>query len=58
VQGPRQALKRVIFGPGTYLVPRSDGLVVVGATSEPEAGFREGLTPDGQRQLQNGIAAL
>ena len=58
LQGPRQALQRVIFGPGTYLVPREDGLLVVGATSEPQAGFREGLTPDGQRQLQTGIAAL
>jgi glycine oxidase len=58
LQGPRQALSRVIFGPGTYLVPRDDGLVVVGATSEPEAGFREGLTPAGQRQLQAGISSL
>jgi glycine oxidase len=31
---------------------------VVGATSEREAGFTEGLTPFGQRQLQAGIAAL
>ncbi len=58
LQGPRQALGRVVFGPGTYLVPRGDGLLVVGATSEPEAGFDEGLTPQGQRQLQQGIAAL
>ena len=58
LQGPRQALQRVIFGPGTYLVPREDGLLVVGATSEAEAGFAEGLTPTGQRQLQQGIAAL
>lgn len=58
LQGPRQALGRVIFGPGTYLVPRADGLLVVGATSELEAGFREGLTPAGQRQLQEGIANL
>lgn len=58
LQGPRGALNRVIFGPGTYLVPRQDGLVVVGATSEPEAGFSEGLTPAGQRQLQAGIEAL
>ena len=58
LQGPRQALQRVIFGPGTYLVPREDGLLVVGATSEAHAGFAEGLTPDGQRQLQAGIAAL
>ncbi len=58
LQGPRDALSRVIFGPGTYLVPREDGLLVVGATSEPDAGFTEGLTPFGQRQLQAGIAAL
>jgi glycine oxidase len=58
LQGPRQALQRVIFGPGTYLVGREDGLLVVGATSEPEAGFSEGLTPAGQRQLEVGVAAL
>jgi glycine oxidase len=58
LQAPRQALGRVVFGPGTYLVPREDGLVVVGATSEAEAGFSEGLTPAGQRQLQAGLAAL
>ncbi|MCF8141421.1 MAG: FAD-dependent oxidoreductase [Cyanobium usitatum Tobar12.5m-G36] len=58
LQGPRQALQRVIFGPGTYLVPRQDGLLVVGATSEPEAGFSEGLTPAGQLQLQEGLASL
>jgi glycine oxidase len=58
LQGPREALRRVIFGPGTYLVGREDGLLVVGATSEPEAGFTDGLTPAGQRQLQAGIAAL
>ena len=58
LQGPREALQRVIFGPGTYLVPREDGLLVVGATSEREAGFTEGLTPFGQRQLQAGLEAL
>ena len=58
LQTPRGALRRVIFGPGTYLVPRQDGLVVVGATSEPEAGFSEGLTPQGQRTLKQGMADL
>jgi len=58
IQGPRQALTRVLFGPGTYIVPRQDGLLVVGATSEPEAGFSAGLTPSGQRQLQQGLADL
>ena len=58
LQGPREALKRIVFGPGTYMVPREDGLIVVGATSEPDAGFSEGLTPDGQKQLQAGVSAL
>ena len=58
LQAPIGALRRVLFGPGTYLVPRQDGLVVVGATSEPEAGFSAGLTPAGQRQLERGLAAL
>jgi glycine oxidase len=58
LQGPRQALPRVLFGPGTYLVPRGDGLVVVGASMEPEAGFQPGLTPAGQHQLEEGVAAL
>ena len=58
LQAPRAALKRVIFGPGTYLVPREDGLVVVGATSERDAGFQEGLTPNGQKQLESGLQSL
>jgi glycine oxidase len=58
LQGPRHALERVLFGPGTYLVPRGDGLVVVGATSEREAGFQEGLTPEGQLQLEQGLTSL
>ena len=58
LQAPRTALKRVIFGPGTYLVPREDGLVVVGATSERNAAFAEGLTPNGQKELQAGLQAL
>jgi glycine oxidase len=58
LQGPKAALERVVFGPGIYLVPRRDGLLVVGATSEPEAGFDTGLTPAGQKHLQQGLAAL
>ena len=57
VQAPRQALGRVLFGPGTYLVPRQDGLVVVGATSE-QVGFTPGLTPVGQDQLERGLRQL
>lgn len=57
LQAPRNALQRVLYGPGTYLVPRRDGLVVVGATSEA-VGFEGGLTPAGQRQLEAGLAVL
>ena len=58
IQGPKQTLKRVLFGPGTYLVPREDGLIIVGATSEKEAGFKKGLTPKGQCILKEGISSL
>lgn len=58
LQGPRHALERVLFGPGTYLVPREDGLVVVGATTERDAGFQQGLTPAGQMQLEKGLSSL
>jgi len=58
IQGPKQILKRVVFGPGIYLVPRDDGLIIVGATSEREAGFQKGLTPEGQRELQTGMQSL
>ena len=34
IQGPTNFLKRVIFGPKTYLVPRDDGLIIVGATDQ------------------------
>ena len=36
IQGPTNFLKRVIFGPKTYLVPRDDGLIIVGATVEKD----------------------
>ena len=58
IQGPKNALQRVIFGPGTYLVPREDGLIIVGATNERNAGFNEGLTPSGQNELQKGLESL
>ena len=58
IQGPKQILKRIVFGPGIYLVPRDDGLIIVGATSEKEVGFQNGLTPKGQSELQKGIESL
>jgi len=51
-------LKRVIFGPKTYLVPRDDGLIIVGATVEKDSKFIQGNTPNGIKQLQEGIRSL
>ena len=58
IQGPTNFLKRVIFGPKTYLVPRNDGLIVVGATVEKDSKFNQGNTPNGIKQLQKGINSL
>ena len=58
IQGPTNFLKRVIFGPKTYLVPRDDGLIIVGATVEKDAKFNQGNTPNGIKQLQEGIRSL
>jgi thiazole synthase len=44
------ALQRVLFGPSTYLVPRQDGRLIIGATSE-EVGWRTGNTPRGMQTL-------
>ncbi len=58
IQGPISKLKRIIFGPQTYLVPRDDGLVIVGATVEKGAGFYKGNTPEGIKKLQSGINSI
>ncbi len=58
IQGPTNVLKRIIFGPKTYLVPRDDGLIVVGATVEKDSKFSKGNTPNGINQLQEGIRSL
>ena len=58
IQGPTNFLKRDIFGPKTYLVPRDDGLIIVGATVENDSKFNPGNTPNGIKQLQEGIRSL
>ena len=58
IQGPTNFLKRVLFGQNIYLVPRDDGLIVVGATVEKDAKFEQGNTPSGINQLQEGIRSL
>jgi thiazole synthase len=46
VRMPELTLKRVLFGSETYIVPRRNGRIIIGATSE-DAGFRGGNTPQG-----------
>ena len=58
IQGPKNVFKRILFGPQTYLVPRDDGLIIVGATLEKNARFNQGNTPKGIKQLQEGIKSL
>lgn len=51
-QAPQQPLplQRVLFGPETYLVPRRDGRLIVGATVE-DVGWSMGNTPAGMGKL-------
>lgn len=50
-------LKQVLFGSNIYIVPRRDGLIVIGATSE-DVGFTCGLTPNGIETLLSGAMRL
>lgn len=43
-------LQRVLYGPDTYIVPRRDGRIAIGATSE-DVGFTPGNTPREMQQL-------
>lgn len=43
-------LSQVLYGEETYIVPRRDGRVIIGATSE-NVGFLQGNTPEGVLQL-------
>lgn len=45
--------RHVVDSPRCYLVPRSDGRVIVGATAEC-IGFRKAVTPGGLRRLIDG----
>lgn len=55
VQMPPNAalIERIIWGPDTYLVPRSDGRLLIGATVE-EQGFDTQLTAGGLHYLLDG----
>lgn len=55
---PRGFVRRVLWVPGAYLVPRDDGRLLVGATVE-EAGFDVRVTAGGQHALlRAALAAL
>jgi glycine/D-amino acid oxidase-like deaminating enzyme len=53
----RRPAARVIWGTDCYVVPWSDGTVLVGATVE-DVGFDERTTAEGLRGLLNGAARL
>ncbi|WP_299408073.1 glycine oxidase ThiO [Acaryochloris sp. IP29b_bin.148] len=50
VQAQTKPLHKVLFGPGVYIVPRQNGRIVVGATSE-DVGFAAYNTPAGMQSL-------
>ncbi len=50
-------IRTVLFGEDIYLVPRQDGRLVIGATSE-DVGFLRGNTPSGMMQLLRGATRL
>jgi glycine oxidase len=51
------ALSQVLYGEETYIVPRRDGRVIIGATSE-NVGFLQGNTPQGILQLLHAAIRL
>lgn len=52
-----QPLNQVLFGDETYIVPRKDGRIVIGATSE-NVGFTPNNTAAGVQQLLSGATRL
>ncbi len=55
--GGELPLQRVIYGPQTYLVPRQNGRLIVGATSE-KVGYQPHNTPQGIQTLLNNAIRL
>lgn len=56
-QGQELPLKRVLYGDEIYIVPRQDGRIVIGATSET-VGFLAGNTAIGIQTLLNAAIRL
>lgn len=57
IDNSRKLLRHVIRSPEVYLVPRSDGRLVIGATLE-EAGFDKRTNPDTIRRLQDAAIGM
>jgi glycine oxidase len=57
VMHPRNLLKHVIRTPDVYLIPRSDGRLLIGATVE-EAGFDKRTDPDTIQRLHRAALKL
>ncbi|MEG5053651.1 MULTISPECIES: glycine oxidase ThiO [unclassified Microcoleus] len=55
--GVIQPLQTVLFGTGIYIVPRQDGRIIIGATSE-NVDFTPGNTPAGMHTLLAGAIKL
>jgi thiazole synthase len=55
--GHSQPLRRVLFGENIYLVPRQDGRILLGATSQ-DVGFTPENTPRGLYQLLGNAISL
>ncbi len=53
---PGVRLQHTVFRHGAvYLVPKRDGSIVVGATMEPEAGYRREVTVDALQRLSSAL---
>jgi glycine oxidase len=52
-----QPVRRVVYSPDVYLVPRADGTVYAGATEEHGAGFHKQVTAAGVRGLLDAAIA-
>ena len=54
---PRELLRHVVRSPDVYLIPRSDGRLLIGATVE-EAGFDKRIDPTTIKRLHQAALAL
>ena len=57
LQRPPRGLRHIIWNGGAYLVPKSDGTVVVGATEE-HAGYDRRVTAEGVARLLSAAVDL